>query len=313
VTESGGAVRAAVDIGTVSTRMLVARVTGSRIEPISRRTVVTHLGEGVARVGAISPTALERTLGTVRAYREEALEAGARSIPVIATSAARDANNGEEFLAALRDLGLDPRIVSGRREAELSFAGATYSLRERDVLVADLGGGSTELVFGSVSEEDGEVEVDVESARSVDVGSRRATDLFLATDPPTSGELAEAAAWVAEQVRPFFDGLKERPRRMIALGGTATSLAAVRLGLSEYDGDVVHGSALSGADLADLREELAAMDLERRRGVAGLDPARADVIVGGVLVLETLLGLAGLDAVAASEHDILYGLLMADD
>lgn len=310
---SPSARRAAIDIGTVSTRLLVADVSGGVVEPLARRTVVTHLGDGVASAGRIAPASLERTVETVSAYVEEARAAGAQTLTVVATSAARDAENGEEFLDRLRALGLAPDIVSGQREAHLSFRGATYSVRQEDVLVADLGGGSTELVFGSICELDGDVQTDIEASRSVDVGSRRVTDMFLASDPPSPEELETAVAWVVEQVRPFFGGLKRKPRSMVALGGTATTLSAIQLGLAQYDGEAVHESTLSGADLADLREDLAALPLERRREVKGLDPARADVVVGGVLILEALLGLAGLDETRISEHDILYGLVLADD
>ena len=302
--------RAAIDVGTVSTRLLVADV-GDSVDEVVRRTVITHLGEGVAATGLISTEARDRTLATVREYRDEAREAGAGDVIVIATSAARDAENGDEFLSSLADLGLHPAIVSGSQEAHLSFLGATYSIRGDDVLVVDLGGGSTEFVLGSAAEaDDGGATFEVETSRSIDVGSRRVSDLFLASDPPTSAELEEATAWVVEQVRPFFDGLRHRPTSLVAVGGTVTSLSAIRQGLDPYDPDRVHGSELTGADLADLREDLSRLPVALRRDVPGLDPARADVIVGGVLVLEALLALAGLDAMVVSEHDILYGLVL---
>ncbi len=302
--------RAAIDIGTVSTRLLVAHVDGDDVREIVRRTVVTHLGEGVAASGAISDAALERTLGVVADYRDEALTAGASDIAVIATSAARDADNGPGFLDRVAALGLELAIITGPREALLSFSGATYSLRGEDILLLDLGGGSTEMIMGSVTEDGGGTVIDVETSRSIDVGSRRVSDLFLASDPPARDELEAATGWVVEQVRPFFDGLKRRPRSLVAVGGTATSLSALRQGLVEYDAATVHGSSLSGGDLADLKEDLASLTLEDRRALPGLDPDRAEVIVGGVLVLEALLGLAGLDSVTVSEHDILYGLIL---
>jgi len=142
------------------------------------------------------------------------------------------------------------------------------------------------------------------------VGSRRVTDMFLESDPPTAQEMERAASWVAEQARSFFDGLREQPSSMVALAGTATTLAAVRLGLDPYDPAKVHGMALSGADLAYLRESLSSVTNDKRRDMVGLDPARADVIVGGALVLEAMLGLSGLDRLTVSEHDILYGLIL---
>jgi exopolyphosphatase/guanosine-5'-triphosphate,3'-diphosphate pyrophosphatase len=301
--------RAAIDIGTVSTRLLIADVDPSSVASVDRRSVITHLGEDVARTGSLSPEAVERTLAVVGEYARAAEDAGASSISVIATSAARDADD-DGFMARLEALGLEPRIISGPEEALLSFTGATYSTTGEGVLVVDLGGGSTELILGSVegAEDGGEVHVDV--SRSVDVGSRRVSDMFLDSDPPSAQQLADASSWVVDELRPFFDGLKARPRRMVSLAGTATSLSAVHQGLDPYDPGKVHGSVLSGADLADLREQLAGLDLASRREVVGLDPARAEVVVGGVLVLEAILGLAGLDSTMVSEHDILYGLVL---
>jgi exopolyphosphatase/guanosine-5'-triphosphate,3'-diphosphate pyrophosphatase len=221
--------------------------------------------------------------------------------------ASRDAGNGAEFLAMLAVRGVEPQIISGDREASLSFAGATSALEGEGLLVVDLGGGSTELVLGGV-EPGGTQRID--AARSIDVGSKRMTELFLHADPPAAHELDEARAWAADELRPYFDGLRARPRQMIAVAGTATSLAAIKLELAEYDSDVVHGTVLSGSDLSELLAMLASLPLERRKQVTGLHPGRASVIVAGALILETVLGLAGLDEVTVSDHDILYGILL---
>ncbi|MDO8914970.1 MAG: Ppx/GppA family phosphatase, partial [Coriobacteriia bacterium] len=175
---------------------------------------------------------------------------------------------------------------------------------------ADLGGGSTELVFGSAHDTDEGRVVRISAARSIDVGSRRVLDMFLASDPPSGDELSAAAVWVADEMRPFFAALPERPRTLLTLAGTGTTLSAVRQQLAVYDPEKVHGSRLSGGDIADLREELAAMTLCDRRTVIGMDPDRAEVIVAGALILETILALAGLDSTIVSEHDILYGLVI---
>jgi exopolyphosphatase/guanosine-5'-triphosphate,3'-diphosphate pyrophosphatase len=181
---------------------------------------------------------------------------------------------------------------------------------DEDVLVSDIGGGSTELVFGSVREEDDGGDVDIEAARSLDVGARRVTEMFLHSDPPTHEQLDEAGAWIAEEMRPFFDNLRTRPRCLMSLAGTATSLSAIHQGLEEYDMAKVHGSKLSGGDVVGLREELAGMTLAERRLIPSLDPGRASVIVAGAMILETVLALAGLDQLTVSEHDILYGIAM---
>jgi exopolyphosphatase/guanosine-5'-triphosphate,3'-diphosphate pyrophosphatase len=309
VTDSG--VRcAAIDIGTVSTRLLIADVREGEVAEVLRRTIITHLGEGLTETGALSGEAIARVAGTVQGFLRDCAEAGVERTMAVATSASRDAENGEELLDALDRLGLRPEIITGGREASLSFLGATYGLDDEDILVADIGGGSTELILGSAEDGDGERTIDVDSARSIDVGSRRATELFLRSDPPTRQERDAATAWMADELRPFFDGLRERPRCLIALAGTATSLSAIHLGLREYDQTAVHGSKLSGGDLVSLKDELAAMTVEERKAIPSLDPGRAGVIVAGAMILETVLALAGLDQVTVSEHDILYGMVL---
>ena len=145
------------------------------------------------------------------------------------------------------------------------------------ILLADPGGGSTELVLGDVTTGDGEPVVDVHASRSIDVGSSRVTEMFLASDPPTRDELGRASAWIAEEFRPFFDSLREeRPRKMVSVAGTATSLVAIELGLEPYDPERVHMACLSGADLAELRDDLASMPLARNAGSIELEPGRAE-------------------------------------
>lgn len=302
--------RAAIDIGTVTTRLLVADTDGWRVDEVLRRCVVTHLGEGLHASGMLAEAAIVRVADAVAGFVLDIAETRADSVVAVATSAARDAGNGRAFLDTLGALGVRPRIISGSTEARLSFAGATYAIEDDDVLVADLGGGSTELVFGSAHDTEDGRQVDIDASRSLDVGSRRVLDMFLHSDPPTGAELAAASAWVVDEMRPYFEGLRERPRTLITLAGTGTTLSAIKQALEVYDPSRVHGSRLSGGDVADLRDELAAMTLQKRREVVGMDPARADVIVAGALILETIMALAGIDTTIVSEHDILYGLVL---
>lgn len=302
--------RAAIDIGTVTTRLLVADTDGWRVDEVLRRCVVTHLGEGLHASGMLAEAAIVRVADAVAGFVLDIAETRADSVVAVATSAARDAGNGRAFLDTLGALGVRPRIISGSTEARLSFAGATYAIDGDDVLVADLGGGSTELVFGSAHDTEDGRQVDIDASRSLDVGSRRVLDMFLHSDPPTGAELAAASAWVVDEMRPYFEGLRERPRTLITLAGTGTTLSAIKQALEVYDPSRVHGSRLSGGDVADLRDELAAMTLQKRREVVGMDPARADVIVAGALILETIMALAGIDTTIVSEHDILYGLVL---
>ena len=302
---------AAIDIGTVTTRLLVADVTPDAVVEISRSTDITNLGEGLAQSGRLSREAIARVADVVGGYALTISELGAVRTIALATSASRDAENSDELLAALTVHGVAPEIITGEREARLSFIGATWSFSGTGVLVADVGGGSTELIFGSARRGPDRAQTgDIEAARSIDVGSRRVTDMFLHSDPPTPAELDAARAFIGREMRPFFEGLSGRPRAMVALAGAATTLSAINLMLATYDSDIVHMSCLTGAQLADTVAMLAALPLIRRLEVPGLHPGRASVIVGGGLVLETALALSGLDSTSISEHDILYGILL---
>lgn len=303
---------AAIDIGTVTSRLIVADTDGETVDELLRRTVVTHLGEGLHASGLLSEAGIERVVTAVAGFVTEAEALGASSVLAVATSAARDAANSPDFVQRVERAGIRPRIIPGSTEALLSFAGATYRIDDDDILVADLGGGSTELVFGCAHDGPSGREIDVDAARSLDVGSRRVLDMFLASDPPTREELDRAAVWIADELRPFFDALRSRPRTLITLAGTGTTLSAVRQELAVYDPDAVHMSRLSGGDVSDLLASLAAMPVEKRRRVVGMDPARAEVIVAGALILETIMGLAGVDSTVISEHDILFGLVLSE-
>jgi exopolyphosphatase/guanosine-5'-triphosphate,3'-diphosphate pyrophosphatase len=296
---------AVIDMGTVTTRLLVADVGPDGVRELVRRSRITHLGDGWTGTGRLSSDAIVRVVGAATEYAAEAHALGADEVVALATSAARDAENGSELADALARSGIELEVISGDREAALTFAGAAYALGGDGTLVADVGGGSTELVLGSVSAEGGAL--DIAAARSIDVGSKRITELFLHADPPAPRELHAAQEHVADALRPFFAALKERPRRMISVAGTATSLAAIDMALDPYDPERVHGYALSGAAISDALERLASMTLAERKQVVGLEPDRASVIVAGALILQTALALSGLDSTLVSEHDILYG------
>ncbi|NTU72262.1 MAG: Ppx/GppA family phosphatase [Coriobacteriia bacterium] len=301
---------AAVDIGTVTARMLVADVSATGITEVERRTDIVHLGQGLAASGRLSADAIERLRAVVSGYSTAIADHGVAATTAVATSASRDASNGDEMLAALASVGVEPRIIDGETEARLSFFGAAYSVTGDGLLVVDVGGGSTELIFGSSELDDGGRVCDIEAMRSIDVGSRRITEMFLASDPPTSRELDEARGYVTSQVRPFFETLRSKPRTMVSLAGAATTFSAIELELASYDSERVHLSCLTGPRLTDIIDTLSGLPLARRREVVGLHPERASVIVGGGIVIETVLALAGLDSTLVSEHDILYGILL---
>lgn len=301
---------AAIDIGTVTTRLLVADVSADTVTEVERSTDITHLGEGLTQTGVLAEAAMARVDAVIARYTETIAALGVERTRCIATSASRDAANGEAFRAMLAARGIEPEIVAGATEADLAFLGATAERTGSGLLVVDCGGGSTELVLGSVAIDQGVRVADIAAARSIDVGSRRMTELFFHDDPPTRAQLDAAREWATEQFRPYFDGLRERPRTMLGLAGTATSLVAIQLEMEEYDAARVHGFELSGSQLSELLDYLASLSVEQRKRVAGLHPGRAGVIVAGALIFETLLALAGVGSMIVSEHDILYGILI---
>jgi len=295
----------------VTTRLLVAEVGPEGVaEEVARSTDITHLGKGLTATGCLEYQAMRRVAKVVESYAELMRALEVEVYTAVATSASRDADNGREFAAMLADRDVVTTVIDGVREAELAFVGATAELDGEGLLVVDCGGGSTELVFGSATSDEEGRRLEIDTAQSIDVGSRRMTELFLHSVPPERVALERAREWAVGELCGYFDRLEERPRTMIGLAGTATSLAAIKLELTESDAEKVHGYELTGPDLAGLLAMLADMPLAERREVVGLHPERAGVIVAGTLIFETVLALAGLASMVVSEHDILYGILL---
>jgi exopolyphosphatase / guanosine-5'-triphosphate,3'-diphosphate pyrophosphatase len=300
---------AVVDIGTNSTRLLVADVTpdgdgGGEVAEIDRRSIVTRLGQDVDATGRLADEAVQRVVDVLTDYRAAIDEHGAERAVAVLTSAVRDADNGAEFLERVRDdFGLDARTITGDEEARLTFVGATG---ERDpgapepVVVIDIGGGSTEFVVGA----EGEVLFHV----STQTGAVRQTERHVRTDPPAPAEVEGIRA----EVREIIDGavpvdVRERTRAAVAVAGTATSLAAIDQKLEPYDSARVHGYELTLERAEEALEMLAGMTDAQRRAVPGLHPARAPAIVAGATHLVEALRAFKLDSIEVSEHDILRG------
>jgi exopolyphosphatase / guanosine-5'-triphosphate,3'-diphosphate pyrophosphatase len=295
---------AVVDIGTNSTRLLIADIEDGRVTAeLERRSNVTRLGAGVDSDGRLNDEAINRVFATLDEFREAIDSEQPQRAVAVLTSAVRDAANGKEFAAAVRDrYRLEPHVLSGDQEARFTFLGAT-SERDPDdrtpTLVIDIGGGSTELVVGAGREASFHV--------STQAGVVRQTERHLHGDPPTAEERArlmrDVGAIIAEGVPPR----QRAVQRAIAVAGTATQLAAISQQLDPYDPEMVHGFVLSADECRRLGDRLAAMTLEQRREVRGLDPARAPTIVAGALILGEVMRLFGLERVEVSEHDILRG------
>jgi exopolyphosphatase/guanosine-5'-triphosphate,3'-diphosphate pyrophosphatase len=294
-----------VDIGSNSTRLYVADVEDGRVTAEhERRSQVTRLGQGVDASGRLADEALDRVRSVLDGYAAALDDLGAERRVAVLTSAVRDAENGDDFLAEVRDhYRLDARTVPGEDEARLTFLGATSEGDPDDgapVLVVDVGGGSTEIVVGA----DGEVSF----WTSTQMGVVRQTERHLHHDPPEVPELealAEDARGILATEVP--EDVRDAARSCIAVAGTATSLAAIDLELEPYDPARVHGHVVSAARCEELLDRLAALTDDERREVPGLHPDRAPTIVAGVIVLREALRVFGLDEFTASEHDILRG------
>jgi exopolyphosphatase / guanosine-5'-triphosphate,3'-diphosphate pyrophosphatase len=295
---------AAIDLGTNSTRLLVADVDGAELREVDRRTDVTRLGEGVDASGRLAPAAIERVAAAVGGYRARIEALRAARIACVATSAVRDAANAGDLGRALAARhGIAMRTIPGEEEARLTFAGATADAAAgAQVVVIDVGGGSTELVAGAPGEPPG-------FRVSTPLGSVRQTERHLAGDPPGAAELArlraEARATLAAALPPE---VRARTRAAIAVAGTPTSLAAIEQRLDPYDPARVHGYVLPLDACERALAVLAALPVAKRRRVTGLHPDRAPTIVAGVAILVEAMLAFELPAVRVSEADILHGL-----
>jgi exopolyphosphatase/guanosine-5'-triphosphate,3'-diphosphate pyrophosphatase len=298
---------AAIDCGTNSTRLLISAGSGRQREALDRQNTITRLGQGVHATGRLDPAAIERTVTALRAYKRSIDAHGVDAVRMTATSAARDADNSAAlFDAAEAVIGVRPELISGEEEGQLSFAGATADLDRADgpFLVVDIGGGSTELMIGTDR---------VEEVRSLDLGCVRLTEKHLVSDPPAPEELSNAIGEVTDELdRVLHDVPSMRgARTVVGLAGTVTTVAAVEIGLAEWDRDVIHHFRLTHAAAEDVFRTLATERLADRVHNPGLEAARADVIVGGCCVLVGLFRTLGIDELLVSEADILDGLVFS--
>ena len=302
---------AVVDIGTNSTRLLIADVDPATraVREIERRTTVTRLGQGVDHSGELQLEAMERVYAALAGYRELIDAAGVEATTGVLTSAVRDARNGATFTDTVNErFGLGARTITGDEEARLTYLGATSGRaddpgsRDADAsrVVIDVGGGSTELVVGHGARVDFHV--------STQAGVVRQTERFLRSDPPRPEELQQLQAEAEEIFEAAVPlAVRERTRSGIAVAGTATSCAAILQDLEPYDPARVHGFRLLRAQAEMLLPRLAGMTVEERKRVRGLHPDRAQAIVAGVILLVEAMRTFGLDEVEVSEHDILRG------
>ena len=305
---------AAIDCGTNAIRLLIADVSDGRLREVERRMVTVRLGEGVDATGEFAHAALDRTFAAVDEYAADIERCGASAVRMIATSAARDARNSAVFLEGVRTrLGVEPEVVPGIQEAQLSFIGAVRGLvaasqqsapLESPVLVADIGGGSTEFVLGEASS------LVMTALCSVDVGCVRMTERYLHDDPPTSAQVSTTVATIDRVLDDAFARVPvDRVRTFVGLAGSVTTVAAMAQGLPSYDPARIHGSVVTLAQVEAVTERLVTMTRAERAGEPVMHPGRVDVIAGGALVLRQIMRRLPVDSVVASETDLLDGIV----
>jgi exopolyphosphatase/guanosine-5'-triphosphate,3'-diphosphate pyrophosphatase len=294
---------AAIDCGTNSIRLLIADVSGANFHEVSRDMEIVRLGQGVDKTGQFHPDAIERTLAAVDKYASEISRRGVERIRFCATSATRDATNRELFISGVIErLGIEPEVISGEEEAHLSFMGATKELPDSlaPFLVVDIGGGSTEFVLGNRS---------VIAARSVNIGCVRMTERHFSNDPASATEINAARADIQSAIATAAEVVDIRAAKsLVAVAGTATTVAAAALALPQYDRYSIHLSRISAAQTHEVSEMFLKMTRSERAALGYMHPGRVDVIGAGSLVLDEIIKATGVKEFIASESDILDGI-----
>ena len=294
---------AAIDCGTNSIRLLIADIAGDNFKEVLRTMEIVRLGQGVDQNKAFHPDAIDRTLKAVELFRDQIASKGVEKIRFCATSATRDASNRNLFIDGVRDiLGIEVEVIPGEEEAELSFIGATKELRQSDApfLVVDIGGGSTEFVFGSEK---------VEFAKSVNIGCVRMSERHLNTQPPSMAQIAQAivdidiAITQAAAVVPITTA-----KTLVAVAGTATTVAAAALELTDYDRHLIHLSRISSDKVHKAAASFQSMNKDQIASLGFMHPGRVDVITAGSLVISRIMAATGATEFVASESDILDGM-----
>ena len=294
---------AAIDCGTNSIRLLIADIAGGNFKEVLRTMEIVRLGQGVDQNKAFHPDAIDRTLKAVELFRDQIASKGVEKIRFCATSATRDASNRNLFIDGVRDiLGIEVEVIPGEEEAELSFIGATKELRQSDApfLVVDIGGGSTEFVFGSEK---------VDFAKSVNIGCVRMSERHLNTQPPSMAQIAQAivdidiAITQAAAVVPITTA-----KTLVAVAGTATTVAAAALELTDYDRHLIHLSRISSDKVHKVAASFQSMKKDQIASLGFMHPGRVDVITAGSLVLSRIMAATGATEFVASESDILDGM-----
>ena len=314
---------AAIDIGTVTARLALAQVEDGRVVRMAKYTQIVNLGEGVDKAKRLLPEAIHRCVGCVSSYVDHAKKEGAEAIVCTLTSAARDVENAPDLGMGLASLGLEPMIIPGEIEGALTFLGVSHDFENHRILVADSGGGSTELVVGtlavqSVAQDTNQQledqQLDINFVESVDLGCRRLTERFnLSSDYPLAKDIDGAHQMAAQMMSEAINRAQKQcavPELLVGVGGTATSLIAIRDHLDPYDPSKVHLNHISLDEVSQIEGLLASKTLKEREDITGLQAKRAPVMLAGTILLAELMKSSGFKHLVVSESDLLFGLVV---
>ena len=301
---------AAIDIGTVTARLALAQVEDGRVIRMAKYTEIVNLGEGVDKTKRLLPEAIHRCVGCVSSYFDHARKEGAEAVVCTLTSAARDAENAPDLGMGLASLGLEPMIIPGEIEGALTFLGVSHDFENHRILVADSGGGSTELVVGTLASQ----QLDINFVESVDLGCRRLTERFnLSSDHPSAEDIDGAHQMAAQMMSEAIGRAQQQcaaPELLVGVGGTATSLIAIRDHLDPYDPAKVHLNHISLDEVLQIEGLLASKTLKEREDITGLQAKRAPVMLAGTILLAELMKNSGFKHLVVSESDLLFGLVI---
>ena len=319
---------AAIDIGTVTARLALAQVEDSRVIRMAKYTEIVNLGEGVDKTKRLLPEAIHRCVGCVSSYVDHARKEGAEAVVCTLTSAARDAENAPDLGMGLASLGLEPMIIPGEIEGALTFLGVSHDFENHRILVADSGGGSTELVVGTLAgqpvvqgagqqlggQQLGGQQLDINFVESVDLGCRRLTERFsLSSDHPSAEDIDGAHQMAAQMMSEAIGRAQQQcaaPELLVGVGGTSTSLIAIRDHLDPYDPSKVHLNHISIDEVSQIEGLLASKTLKEREDITGLQAKRAPVMLAGTILLAELMKNSGFKHLVVSESDLLFGLVI---
>jgi exopolyphosphatase/guanosine-5'-triphosphate,3'-diphosphate pyrophosphatase len=299
---------AVIDIGTNSIRMLLAEVKDGEIKNSTKVLEMTRIGKGVNKTKRLSDDAMDRSIDALRKFKDLAIDYGASEIKAIATSAVRDALNKDEFITRVKEeLGMEIDVISGEKEAELGFAGVIYGnmSKSQDILVIDIGGGSTEFIIGVGNE--------IKYRTSIDVGAVRMTDKHISTDPISDDEFNNLAQDIEKILRDVIVKIKEyNIEEVFGIGGTVTTLAAIDQNLDMYDRNKVHNYKLKTYEIEDMIDRFKSLNNDARKKIRGLQPKRADIILAGSIILYEILKALGVEQIIISDYDNLEGYIFSE-